>query len=60
MWISPGRTLNDLFADAKKNPGQIKMGSTGPGGLPHVVASMFKAISGVTFNPDHLPRRGAR
>ena len=46
----PWKTLDDLFADAKKNPGQIKMGSTGPGGLPHVVASMMKATSGVDFN----------
>ena len=47
---SPYKTLGDLFADAKKNPGQVKMGSTGPGGLPHVVASMMKATSGVDFN----------
>lgn len=47
---SPYKTLDDVFADAKKNPGQVKMGSTGPGGLPHVVASMMKATSGVTFN----------
>jgi len=46
----PWKTLGDLFADAKKNPGQLKMGSTGPGGLPHVVSSMLKATSGVTFN----------
>ena len=46
----PWKTLGDLFAAAKKSPGQIKMGSTGPGGLPHVVGSMMKATSGVTFN----------
>ena len=46
----PWKTLGDLFADAKKSPGQIKMGSTGPGGLPHVVGSMMKATSGVAFN----------
>ena len=46
----PWKTLGELFADAKKNPGKIKMGSTGPGGLPHVVASMLKATSGVEFN----------
>jgi tripartite-type tricarboxylate transporter receptor subunit TctC len=47
---SPWKTLGDLFAAAKKEPGQIKMGSTGPGGLPHVASSMMKATSGVTFN----------
>ena len=46
----PWKTLGELFADAKKNPGKIKMGSTGPGGLPHVVSSMLKATSGVEFN----------
>ena len=53
----PWKTLGDLFADAKKNPGQIKMGSTGPGGLPHVVASLMKATSGVDFN--HIVFGGA-
>jgi tripartite-type tricarboxylate transporter receptor subunit TctC len=46
----PWKTIKDLFDDAKKNPGQIKMGSTGAGGLPHVSGSMFKALNGVTFN----------
>jgi tripartite-type tricarboxylate transporter receptor subunit TctC len=52
----PWKTLGDLFADAKKNPGQLKMGSTGPGGLPHVVSSMLKATSGVNFN--HIVYQG--
>jgi tripartite-type tricarboxylate transporter receptor subunit TctC len=52
----PWKTLGELFADAKKNPGQLKMGSTGPGGLPHVVSSMLKATSGVTFN--HIVYQG--
>ena len=54
----PWKTVNDLFADAKKNPGQIKMGSTGPGGLPHVTAAMFTAINGVTFNHIVYPGEG--
>jgi len=54
----PWKTLDELFADAKKNPGQVKMGSTGPGGLPHVVASMMKATSGVTFNQIVFPGEG--
>jgi len=52
------KTVNELFADAKKTPGQIKMGSTGPGGLPHVTAAMFKAINGVTFNHIVYPGEG--
>jgi len=46
----PWKTLGELFEAAKKSPGTIKMGSTGPGGLPHVVSSMMKATSGVNFN----------
>ena len=46
---APWKTLKDLFDDAKKQPGQIKMGSTGPGGLPFVVGAMMKAVNGVTF-----------
>jgi tripartite-type tricarboxylate transporter receptor subunit TctC len=55
---APWKTLKDLFEDAKKNPGNIKMGSTGPGGLPHVVGSMMKATQGVTFNPIIFPGEG--
>jgi tripartite-type tricarboxylate transporter receptor subunit TctC len=54
----PWKTVSELFADAKKNPGQIKMGSTGPGGLPHVTAAMFNAINGVTFNHIVYPGEG--
>lgn len=54
----PWKNVNELFADAKKNPGQIKMGSTGPGGLTNVVGAMFKAINGVTFNPIVFPGEG--
>ncbi len=55
---TPWKNVGDLFADAKKNPGAIKMGSTGAGGLPHVVASMFKATDGVTFNQIVYPGEG--
>jgi tripartite-type tricarboxylate transporter receptor subunit TctC len=54
----PWKNVAELFADAKKNPGQIKMGSTGPGGLPHVTAAMFKAINGVEFNHIVFPGEG--
>lgn len=46
----PWKTLKELFDDARKTPGQIKMGATGPGGLPHIVSTMIKAIDGLTFN----------
>lgn len=42
---SPWSSLKDFVEDAKKRPGKLKMGSTGPGGLPHTVASMLNAVT---------------
>lgn len=41
---TPWTSVKDLVADAQKRPGEIKMGSTGPGGLPHVVGSLLKTV----------------
>ncbi|WP_265517189.1 tripartite tricarboxylate transporter substrate binding protein [Nitratireductor luteus] len=35
------QTMEDLLQDIKENPGQVKMGSTGPGGLPSTVAALI-------------------
>lgn len=43
-------TLADVVNDAKANPLKVKMGSTGPGGLPFVVATMMKATSKAEFS----------
>ncbi|MFT7686592.1 MAG: tripartite-type tricarboxylate transporter receptor subunit TctC [Candidatus Azotimanducaceae bacterium] len=37
----PWRSLKDLMEDVKARPSEIKMGSTGPGGLPYVVGAML-------------------
>lgn len=47
---SPYNTIHDLIKDAKAKPGKIKLGTTGPGGLPFVVASFLKTVSEVEFN----------
>jgi tripartite-type tricarboxylate transporter receptor subunit TctC len=47
---SKWNTIQEVIADAKQRPGDIQMGSTGPGGLPFVVASLLKTVSGVEFN----------
>jgi tripartite-type tricarboxylate transporter receptor subunit TctC len=36
------KTMEELLADIKANPGQLKMGSTGPGGLPSTVSALIK------------------
>lgn len=47
----PWNSFKDLVDDAKKRPGDIKMGSTGPGGLPHVVGSLVKTVTGFDVIP---------
>lgn len=42
---APWKTMTELVEDAKKRPGKIKMAMTGPGGLPHTVASMLGAVT---------------
>ena len=42
---APWNTFKELVDDAKKKPGEIKMGSTGPGGLPFVVGAMAQSIT---------------
>ena len=36
------KTMQDLMADIKANPGGVKMGSTGPGGLPSTIGALIK------------------
>lgn len=44
------KTFDDLLRDAKRRPGKVKMGSTGPGGLPFAVSSMIKGAADTQFN----------
>ena len=41
---APWKTFTELVEDIKARPGKIKIGMTGPGGLPHTVASMMNAV----------------
>jgi tripartite-type tricarboxylate transporter receptor subunit TctC len=42
---APWKTLKEFVDDAKARPGKLKMGSTGPGGLPHTVGSMLNSVT---------------
>lgn len=53
---TPWSSFKELVEDAKKRPGQIKMGSTGPGGLPFTVGSMVQAVTG--FEVTRVPFDG--
>ena len=41
----PWQTFTELVEDAQARPGEIKMGGTGPGGLPHVVGSLLETVT---------------
>jgi tripartite-type tricarboxylate transporter receptor subunit TctC len=41
----PWRTFKDLLAEVQANPGKVKQGSTGTGGLPFTVSSMVSTVT---------------
>jgi tripartite-type tricarboxylate transporter receptor subunit TctC len=53
---APWQSFAELVAEAQADPNSIKMGATGPGGLPHVVGSML--ASGVDFPVTAVPYDG--
>ena len=54
---APWKTLQDFVDDARKRPGQIPYGSSGPYGTLHVAMEMFAACAGIKLL--HVPFRGA-
>jgi len=54
---APWRSVSDLVDDARKRPGQIPYGSSGPYGTLHVAMAMFAASAGIKLL--HVPFRGA-
>jgi tripartite-type tricarboxylate transporter receptor subunit TctC len=54
---APWKTVQDLVDDAKKHPGQITYGSSGPYGTLHVAMEMFAASADIKLL--HVPFRGA-
>ncbi len=54
---SPLRTVGDLVAAAKANPGKINFGSPGYGSSPHMSGELFKSMAKADIT--HVPYRGA-
>src|SRR5437879_8140845 len=54
---APWKTLRDFVDDAKKRPGEIPYGSSGPYGTLHVAMELFAASAGIKLL--HVPFRGA-
>lgn len=48
---TPWNTFEELVEDAKARPGQIKMGTTGAGGLPDTISAMVKSVTGIKMLP---------
>ena len=52
----PAKTVPELIAHAKANPGKVNMASAGNGSAPHMAGELFKMMAGV--NLVHVPYRG--
>jgi tripartite-type tricarboxylate transporter receptor subunit TctC len=53
----PAKTVAELVAYAKANPGKVIMASTGVGGIPHVAGELFKMMAGIDLL--HVPYPGS-
>ncbi|MDP1537063.1 MAG: tripartite tricarboxylate transporter substrate binding protein [Burkholderiales bacterium] len=54
----PVRSLKELIALAKKNPGQLSFGSAGTGSITHLTGELFKKLNG-DLKIVHVPYKGA-
>jgi tripartite-type tricarboxylate transporter receptor subunit TctC len=52
----PARTVAELIAYAKQNPGKVSFGSAGIGSVNHVAGELFASMAGVKL--VHVPYRG--
>lgn len=58
--INPGRpykTVPELIAYAKANPGRVNFGSAGPGTATHLTAELFQGAARIKMT--HVPYRGS-
>ncbi|MBR0653529.1 tripartite tricarboxylate transporter substrate binding protein [Plastoroseomonas arctica] len=53
----PARSLPELIAYLKANPGRVDYASSGPGTPYHIAGEVFAAMAGVELN--HIPFRGS-
>ena len=53
----PAKTVKELVAYAKANPGKVHFPSPGFGTQPHLVGEMFKSMTGLDI--VHVPYRGS-
>jgi tripartite-type tricarboxylate transporter receptor subunit TctC len=53
----PAKSVQELIAYAKANPGKLNFGTPGPGNASHLAAELFKLKTGVDI--VHVPFKGA-
>ena len=53
----PVRSVAELIAHAKANPGKLSFASSSNGGAPHLAGELFKLMAGVDM--AHVPYRGS-
>lgn len=53
----PAKTVAELIAYARENPGKLNFGSGGNGTVPHLQGEQFKLKTGASL--QHVPYRGA-
>jgi tripartite-type tricarboxylate transporter receptor subunit TctC len=52
----PFKTIPELIAYAKTNPGKLSFGSTGTGAVPHLAGELLKSLAGIDM--VHVPYKG--
>jgi len=50
---SPFRTVDDLVAFGRANPGRLNLATQGAGATSHLTGELFRAASGISFVPVH-------
>jgi tripartite-type tricarboxylate transporter receptor subunit TctC len=53
----PARSMSELIALAKSQPGKLNFASAGTGGITHLAGELFKLTAQI--NIEHVPYRGA-
>ena len=57
MWAVPAKTVKELIALAKAQPGKLNYASAGSGVANHLAMELFKQMAGVDIT--HVPYKGA-
>jgi tripartite-type tricarboxylate transporter receptor subunit TctC len=53
----PAKSVKELVAYGKANPGKLSFASSGPGGAPHFSGELFKTMAGIDM--VHIPYKGS-